>query len=119
MSPVWSVAVGEHTTSAVYEPALGGADAAVVVCAHGAGGSMADRSVVATANALRARGSGVVRFNFLYREMKRGRPDQMPVLQATVAAVVERARAELEPRRLVIGGRSMGGRAASMLAATG
>jgi predicted alpha/beta-hydrolase family hydrolase len=119
MSPVWSVAVGEAATSAVYEPALGGADAAVFVCAHGAGGSMADRSVVATANALRARGFGVVRFNFLYREMKRGRPDQMPVLEATVAAVVERTRTEVDPRRLVIGGRSMGGRAASMLAATG
>lgn len=119
MSPVWTVTVGGDTTSAVYEPALGGADAAVFVCAHGAGGSMADRSTVATANAARARGIGVVRFNFLYREQKRGRPDQMPVLQETVAAVVERARAELVPRRLVIGGRSMGGRAASMLAASG
>lgn len=119
MRPVWTVTVGGDTTSAVYEPALGGADAAVFVCAHGAGGSMADRSVVATANAMRARGIGVVRFNFLYKEKKRGRPDQMPVLQETVAAVVERTRAELAPRRLVIGGRSMGGRAASMLAASG
>lgn len=119
MSAPWTVAVGEATTSAVYEPALGGADAAVFVCAHGAGGSMADRSVVATANAMRARGLGVVRFNFLYKEQKRGRPDQMPVLQETVAAVVQRTRAELEPKRLVIGGRSMGGRAASMLASEG
>lgn len=93
MRPVWTVTVGGDTTSAVYEPALGGADAAVFVCAHGAGGSMADRSVVATANAMRARGIGVVRFNFLYKEKKRGRPDQMPVLQETVAAVVERTRA--------------------------
>lgn len=118
MSPVWTVTVGEDTTSAVYESALGGADAAVFVCAHGAGGSMADRSVVATANAMRARGVSVVRFNFLYKEKKRGRPDQLPVLQETVAAVVERTRTELAPRRLVIGGRSMGGRAASMLAAS-
>ena len=119
MSPAWTVAVGGDTTSAVYDPALGGADAAVFVCAHGAGGNMSDRSVVATANAMRARGIGVVRFNFLYKEKKRGRPDQMPVLQETVAAVVERTRTELRPRRLVIGGRSMGGRAASMLAAEG
>ncbi|HEX6815580.1 MAG TPA: alpha/beta family hydrolase, partial [Gemmatimonadaceae bacterium] len=111
--------VGGDTTSAVYDPALGGADAAVFVCAHGAGGNMSDRSVLATANAMRARGIGVVRFNFLYKEKKRGRPDQMPVLQETVAAVVERTRTELRPRRLVIGGRSMGGRAASMLAAEG
>ncbi|HEV2178770.1 MAG TPA: alpha/beta family hydrolase [Gemmatimonadaceae bacterium] len=119
MSAAWTVAVGHDTTSAVYEPALGDADVAVFVCAHGAGGNMSDRSVVATANAMRARGIGVVRFNFLYREKKRGRPDQMPVLQETVAAVVERARTELGPKRLVIGGRSMGGRAASMLAAEG
>lgn len=119
MSPVWTVAVGGDTTSAVYEPALGGSDEAVFVCAHGAGGNMADRSVVATAKAMQARGIGVVRFNFLYKEKKRGRPDQMPVLQETVAAVVERARAELQPKHLVVGGRSMGGRAASMLAAEG
>jgi predicted alpha/beta-hydrolase family hydrolase len=37
----------------------------------------------------------------------------------TVTAVVDRVRAELGPRTLVIGGRSMGGRAASMLAAEG
>lgn len=119
MSQMWTVAVGDDTTSAVYEPALGGADAAVFVCAHGAGGNMADRSVVATAKAMQARGLDVVRFNFLYKEKKRGRPDQMPVLKETVAAVVERTRAELTPKRLVMGGRSMGGRAASMLASEG
>jgi predicted alpha/beta-hydrolase family hydrolase len=119
MSQAWTVAVGPDTTSAIYDPALGGADAALFVCAHGAGGNMSDRSVVATAKAFTARGIGVVRFNFLYREKKRGRPDQMPVLQDTVAAVVEHARRELRPKRLVIGGRSMGGRAASMLAAQG
>ncbi|HKT07082.1 MAG TPA: alpha/beta family hydrolase, partial [Gemmatimonadaceae bacterium] len=75
MSQMWTVSVGDDTTSAVYEPALGGADAAVFVCAHGAGGNMADRSVVATAKAMQARGLGVVRFNFLYKEKKRGRPD--------------------------------------------
>ena len=43
----------------------------------------------------------------------------MPTLMETTAAVVARVRAELTPERLVIGGRSMGGRAASMLAADG
>jgi predicted alpha/beta-hydrolase family hydrolase len=36
-----------------------------------------------------------------------------------VSAVVDRARDELDPKTLIIGGRSMGGRAASMLAADG
>jgi hypothetical protein len=43
----------------------------------------------------------------------------MPVLKKCVEAVVARTRAELAPRTLLIGGRSMGGRAASMLAAEG
>jgi uncharacterized protein len=37
----------------------------------------------------------------------------------TVVAVVDRVRTELRPTKLIIGGRSMGGRAASMLAAEG
>jgi len=116
----WRVAVGDQETSAVFEPASGGsATSLVFVCAHGAGGNMNDRSVLATANALRGRGFGVVRFNFLYRERKSGRPDPMPKLEECYAAVVARTRSELSPATLVIGGRSMGGRAASMLAAGG
>src|SRR5204862_6920710 len=69
--------------------------------------------------AMRAAGLGVVRFNFPYRERKSGRPDPMPKLEACVAAVAEKTRAELAPARLVLGGRSMGGRAASMLCAGG
>ena len=115
----WKVAVGADETTAVYEPATSGEEVAVFVCAHGAGGSMSDRSMLAAANALRARGFGVVRFNFLYKEKGSGRPDPMPKLMATVAAVVERTRAELRPATLIIGGRSMGGRAASMLSADG
>src|SRR3954469_24807255 len=116
----WRVAVGGEETSAVFEP---GSDAAaagpVVVFAHGAGGNMNDRGVVQTANSLRARGIPVVRFNFLYKEKKSSRPDPMPRLKDTYAAVVSRVREELSPPALIIGGRSMGGRAASMLAADG
>jgi predicted alpha/beta-hydrolase family hydrolase len=43
----------------------------------------------------------------------------MPKLTATVSAVVDRVREELTPNKLVIGGRSMGGRACSMLASEG
>ena len=55
-------------------------------------------------------GLEVVRFNFPYRERGSKRPDPMPVLKASIA---ERG------RNAIIGGRSMGGRAASMLAADG
>ncbi|HEX4679721.1 MAG TPA: alpha/beta family hydrolase [Gaiellaceae bacterium] len=115
----WTIGVGADETSAVYEPPTAGDERAVFVCAHGAGGSMHDRSTVAAANAVRARGFGVVRFNFVYKEKGSGRPDPMPLLKKCVEAVVARVREEKAPRRLVVGGRSMGGRAASMLAADG
>src|SRR5439155_12914229 len=78
-----------------------------------------DRGMVRLAAVLRPRGFDLVRFNFLYREKGSGRPDAMPRLKRCLAAIVTRTRKELGPRRLIIGGRSMGGRAASMLAADG
>ena len=116
----WKVAVGSESTTAVYEPgAPKGATVPLFVCAHGAGGNLADRGMLATAKAFHDHGIGVVRFNFLYKELGRGRPDSMPLLMETTAAVVARVREEIYPDRLVIGGRSMGGRAASMMAADG
>jgi predicted alpha/beta-hydrolase family hydrolase len=118
-STQWTIPVGNETTSAIYDAAPNGDTSTVFVCAHGAGGNMADKSMIAVTRALAARGLSTVRFNFLYKEKRSSRPDPMPKLKDTTTAVVERARAELEPRTLIIGGRSMGGRAASMLAADG
>jgi predicted alpha/beta-hydrolase family hydrolase len=116
----WRIKVGGEETSAIYEPALNGAQGkSCFVCAHGAGGNMNDRGLLQTAQTLRSRGLDVVRFNFLYKEKKSGRPDPMPRLKETLAAVVARVREEIKPKKLIIGGRSMGGRAASMLAAEG
>lgn len=112
----WRVDVGDDQTTALYE-AGDRAQHAVFVCAHGAGGNMRDRGMERVANTLRGAGMSVVRFNFLYREKKSGRPDAMPALQECTKAVVERTRRELHPHAVIIGGRSMGGRAASMLAA--
>lgn len=119
MTTDWKVAVGDEQTSAMYEPATSGTDVALFVCAHGAGGNMLDRGMTTTANALRANGLGVVRFNFLYKEKKSGRPDPMPRLIETTRGVIAHVQHELAPSKLIVGGRSMGGRAASMLAAEG
>lgn len=54
----------------------------------------------------------VVRFDFPYRERGSRRPDPMPVLMKSISERTPNAKAFL-------GGRSMGGRAASMLAAEG
>jgi predicted alpha/beta-hydrolase family hydrolase len=82
----------------------------IFVCAHGAGGHKDDRGMLALAEVLGGIGLEVVRFNFPYREKGRKIPDPMPVLKASIAELGKNA---------IIGGRSMGGRAASMLAADG
>jgi predicted alpha/beta-hydrolase family hydrolase len=115
----WRVPVGAEATSAAFEPAAASPTGTLFVCAHGAGGHMADRGLVAATGRLRGRGFDVVRFNFLYREQKSSRPDPMPRLTECIAAVATYARREVRPARLLLGGRSMGGRAASMLAADG
>ena len=66
--------------------------------------------MLALAEALGGIGLEVVRFNFPYRERGSKRPDPMPVLKASIAQ---------RGRGAIIGGRSMGGRVASMLAADG
>ena len=115
----WRVPVGDAATTAVLDAGSENGRRVVFVCAHGAGGNRDDRGMLAVRNALRSRGMDLVRFNFLYKEKGSGRPDPMPRLMETVTAVVERAREELRPDVLIVGGRSMGGRAASMLAAEG
>ncbi|HKY98014.1 MAG TPA: alpha/beta family hydrolase [Gemmatimonadaceae bacterium] len=116
----WTVNVGKDTTTAIYDPGEGDAITdTVFICAHGAGGNMVDGGMQKTAKALIERGINLVRFNFLYKEKKSGRPDPMPKLQEAFAAVVEKTKEELAPKKIVIGGRSMGGRAASMMAAEG
>lgn len=114
MSRSWKVRVEGGEVSALCERATSGHPIATFVCAHGAGGNMHDRGMQAVAKELRGRGLDVVRFNFPYSEKRSGRPDPMPVLRACIEAVM----AEVEHEGpLLIGGRSMGGRAASMMAA--
>ena len=117
-SPSWSIPVDGIDVSAVFD-ASDKPDGPVFVCAHGAGGNLADRGVTKSAQVIRDQGVHTVRFNFVYRERASSRPDPMPKLTACFAAVVDRVRRELAPRRLIIVGRSMGGRAASVLASEG
>jgi predicted alpha/beta-hydrolase family hydrolase len=88
---------------------------AVFVCAHGAGGHKDDKGMLRLAAAVEPLGIEVIRFNFPYREAGSKRIDPMPLLKASFVSVVEKTKA----KRLIIGGRSMGGRVASMLAAEG
>lgn len=89
-----------------------------VVLGHGAGNDMNAPLVVDVAGRLAARGHTVLRFNFVYKELGRKAPDRQPLLEKAYEAAIERM-LEDRPERLVIGGKSMGGRIASLLAARG
>lgn len=104
----------------------GAADARTcVLLAHGAGAPSASPFMEAVAGGLAAGGVGVLRFDFPYmhRRVAAGRragaPDPAAVLLASFRTVMESVRsAPKPPAAIVLGGKSMGGRMATQLAAS-
>ena len=93
-----------------------------LVLAHGAGAPQTHPFMTAFARGLAGRGIDVVTFNFPYMERKRRIPDPPRRLEAAYRAVLRAIRERLEhggqpSPRLVIGGKSMGGRIASQVVA--
>ncbi len=95
-----------------------GAGDVTLLLAHGAGADQRHRTIVGIREAVASRGIRVVTFNYPYTEAGRRRPDPAPRLldchRAVATAVAHRFDGPL-----VLGGRSMGGRIATMLAADG
>jgi predicted alpha/beta-hydrolase family hydrolase len=91
-----------------------------VLLGHGAGANQTSGFMRMFANGLAARGLDVMTFNFIYMEQGRSVPDQKPKLEACFRAVVEAAlkHKTLKNNRLVVGGKSMGGRIASQVVAS-
>ena len=89
-----------------------------LVLGPGAGSDLASPILVAVATALAARGHTTLRYNFLYREHGKKVPDRPPVLEATTHAVALWLRAR-GVTSLFAGGKSMGGRIASICASKG
>lgn len=87
----------------------------------GAGAGRDQPSLVAVETALSGDGVAVERMDFPYRLAGRRAPDRLPVLVAAVAAGAAglAAKTGLAPARLVLGGRSMGGRVCSVAVAEG
>ena len=99
--------------------ALFGGGETVVVLGHGAGGNRSNAMLVALANALAASGRAALLYNFPYAEARTRRPDPPALLEATTRAAAMLAREASGARRVVHGGRSMGGRIASQVVAQG
>lgn len=94
---------------------------AALLLAPGAGAGRDQSTLVTIDAAATARGAVVERMDFPYRKAGRKAPDREPVLLAAVRAEVDLLldRSGLGLSRLVMGGRSMGGRMCSMAAAGG
>ena len=92
---------------------------AALILAHGAGAGQRSTFMVDFARAISSLGVDVITFNFPYTEQRRRIPDRAPVLEACYRAVIASVHARLPAakRALFIGGKSMGGRIATQVAA--
>jgi predicted alpha/beta-hydrolase family hydrolase len=92
---------------------------AAIVLAHGAGAGQLSGFMTATARALARTGFDARTFNFPSTEQRRRVPDRAPVLESCYTAVVHEVvgRFASARRALFIGGKSMGGRMATHIAA--
>ena len=88
-----------------------------IILAHGAGQGMDSPFMKFFHSELANRGFLSVQFNFEYMDAKRKFPDPQPKMQALYRRVVEEVVEAHRPRSIVIGGKSMGGRVASYIAA--
>ena len=110
---------GESVTALLYSAAKKGRAGCTVVLGHGAGAGQLSNFMRMVAEGLAARGIDAMTFNFLYTERGRHIPDPKPRLESCYRAVINAAlnHRKLKKNRLVIGGKSMGGRIASQVAA--
>ena len=112
---------GAHPTSATSYESTGPSDA-VLLLAHGAGAGQHHPFMTGIAHAIAGRGVDVVTFDFPYVHARRKVPDRAPVLEAAFEHVLAWTRAHAAARnrpRVLIGGKSMGGRIATHLGARG
>jgi predicted alpha/beta-hydrolase family hydrolase len=107
------------TGGAAPELLADGPESAAVTCvlAHGAGAPMDSAFMAFFAHGLAARSIRAVRFEFPYMaERRRGAGRRPPDRTAVLLDVWRAVLASCDPARTVIGGKSLGGRMASMIA---
>ncbi len=114
-----AVGTGASTTALVYAASSADRIGAALILGHGAGAGQQSAFMVEFSDALAALGIDVITFNFLYAEERRKLPDRGPVLEDCYRSVIARVCEEVDSARqsLFIGGKSMGGRIATQVAA--
>jgi len=109
----------EAVTALLYPAAKKNRAELTILLGHGAGAGQNSDFMRLFANGLALRGFDVMTFNFVYMEQGRSVPDQKAKLEACFRAVIESAlkHKKLTKNRLIVGGKSMGGRIASQVMA--
>jgi uncharacterized protein len=109
----------QSVTSNVYAAKPKGRLGVTLILGHGAGAGQSSDFMVSFATELALRGIDTATFNFFYSEHGRSAPDPNDKLEACYRAVIDgvREHKKLARNKLAIGGKSMGGRIASQVAA--
>ena len=108
---------GKGSVSAVFATPKKGSP--VLVIAHGAGSGMDHPFLVGFTRAMNDLGVATMRFNFPYMEAGRRSPDRPPVAVAAWKAAFAEAGSRARGAPVAAGGKSFGGRMASVAAAEG
>jgi len=109
----------ESVTALLYPAAKNNRAGVTIVLGHGAGADQMSGFMRMAAEGLAARGLDAMTFNFVYKEKRKSVPDPKAKLESCYRAVIQAAQQnkKLKANKLVIGGKSMGGRIASQVAA--
>lgn len=120
MPEKFSIEIGDgQSVTALLYPAGEGDSGATLLLGHGAGASQTSDFMVTFAKGLSARGMNVLTFNFLYMEQGRKYPDNTKKLEECYGAAIRAVRERAGARRLLVGGKSLGGRISSQVVASG
>jgi uncharacterized protein len=112
------VAPADQVTALLYPAGASNAAGISLILGHGAGTDQRNPFMVSFATELAERGVEAVTFNFLYAEHRRRIPDRNDRLEVCYRAVIDAVRNRIGRNKLAIGGKSMGGRIASQVAAS-
>ncbi len=113
---------GVDSISSIWEQPAGPSRSSAILLAHGAGSAMESRWMELLARGLVERGFSVLRFNYPYRERAQREkserpPDRAEVLEAAHARALDALRERESGKRILLAGKSLGGRIATHLAA--
>ena len=107
----------DTVTALLYPAAKKNRAGLTMLLGHGAGANQTGGFMRLFASGLAARGFDVMTFNFIYMEQGRSVPDHKAKLETCFRSVIEAALKKLKKNRLIVGGKSMGGRIASQVIA--